>query len=324
MFTGYRLHPSLKPLAVVLLAVAVLTGLSLPLAAQDPRPGLTPENLTVIVREGSPAPVLVTLDTVLPDGCTQVGEVQQTVEGEVVTFEIAQTRLSDPFVACTQALRPVTVVAALDLTGLPAGDYTVQAGDLSSEITLTQDLLDDATCYAQPDATISDEAAAETEMEAPASPYVNLLAGYCLHVPAGYGLRVEDTIAGVIPLPQADDDATDPASSAPATSTPAAVLTLDFTDLTTLGTDPSAEPLPVEPEDGSELDLNGTPGLLFEAIPGYEGEQFVVVQVAERQVVISDRGAEADLWDAVLGSLRFFEPFTPETDGLFTEGQPQP
>jgi hypothetical protein len=59
----------------------------------------------------------------LPDGCTEVGQVGQRRDGNVVTVTIATTRPADA--ACTMVVRAVEASVLLDGT-FTAGDYVVR------------------------------------------------------------------------------------------------------------------------------------------------------------------------------------------------------
>ena len=52
---------------------------------------------------------------------------------------ILNTRRPSGDVECTQALVPFEEVVPLDVNGLPAGTYTVIAGDMQSEFVLDMD-----------------------------------------------------------------------------------------------------------------------------------------------------------------------------------------
>ena len=59
----------------------------------------------------------------LPDGCTSLGEVRVTRDGNTFNVTLPITRPQDAM--CTQALVPYEVFIPLEVRGLPAGTYTV-------------------------------------------------------------------------------------------------------------------------------------------------------------------------------------------------------
>lgn len=73
----------------------------------------------------------------LPDGCTQLNEVEQKRKGNVFEIRITTKRLAA--VSCTQALVPFEKVVPLDLQGLPSGDYTVDINGVLASFTLQTD-----------------------------------------------------------------------------------------------------------------------------------------------------------------------------------------
>jgi inhibitor of cysteine peptidase len=96
------------------------------------------EEMVVNIMESFPVQVSVNLVGYLPDGCTQIDEITANREGDVFTVEIITKRPSGD-IACTMALVPFDVNVALDVEGLPAGEYMVVYDDLSDIFTLESD-----------------------------------------------------------------------------------------------------------------------------------------------------------------------------------------
>ena len=95
------------------------------------------DEMTVNLMESFPVQVSVTLSGKLPDGCTSIQSAESTREGQ--TFTVILTTQRPAGKMCTQALVPFEKTVGLDVYGLPAGDYTVLAGDLEAHFTLDMD-----------------------------------------------------------------------------------------------------------------------------------------------------------------------------------------
>lgn len=296
---AYRLFAVCLALSLVLISGGML-------AAQDLT--LPPTDLRVIVREGSPAPVLVEIDVTLSDGCARVGDITQAVNDDVVTITIGETRVGDPFTACTQALVPVTVVTALDLTGLTAGDITIEVGTLSATTTLTDDLLDAALCFAG----AGDEADDEADAVAESAPVVNVAGGYCLLLPVDYSATLNGAVTSIF---AADTDETDAASDETSEeATPVMMIASN---------DATAEDFtPLDVDAGEAVALVNADGFVLDTLDEAEGERFLVIVTELTQIVASDLSDDAILWEALLDGLTVFDPYTVETD--LSTGQATP
>lgn len=89
-----------------------------------PREGLvTVTSVSFIVATSFPAQVSARIQGTVPDGCTQVGTVSQSREGNVIVVTIRSQRPTDG--PCTTALRDVTVDLRLD-GAFVSGAYTVR------------------------------------------------------------------------------------------------------------------------------------------------------------------------------------------------------
>lgn len=294
-----------RPLSLMLFVLVALLAISGGvLSAQELT--LPPDDLRVIVNEGSAAPVLVEIDVVLPDGCARIGEVSQTIDGNVVTVNIEETSVGDPFTACTQAIVPVTVVEAIDLTGLDAGEYTVEVASLSATFTLTNELLDAALCYIQPEADDADRDEAEPML----MPVVNVAGGYCLHLPEDYAAEQTNTTTVIIPADAERSEEGEEVES---------LLVIESADVTAA----DFEPVEVDADTGERVELANVDGLLLDELSGYEGERFLYIETDLTQIVAADFSGDDALWDAVLARFTVFDPYTIE-DGMMSEGQPAP
>ena len=140
--------------AVALLAVALI-GCG-PAVQPSPTPEPAPssgdviqgvpavESVDVLILESFPVQVHAVVRGTLADGCTTLDQVTTTREGNVFQIQLTTQRPADA--VCTQALVPFEEVVALDVVGLPAGEYTVEAEGVTATFTLDIDnVLPDAT-----------------------------------------------------------------------------------------------------------------------------------------------------------------------------------
>lgn len=67
---------------------------------------------------------IVTIEGNLPDGCTEVHEITQSVDGNTIQVNISTTRPKD--MMCTQVVTPFTETVVLETADLPNGEYTVE------------------------------------------------------------------------------------------------------------------------------------------------------------------------------------------------------
>ncbi len=73
---------------------------------------------------------VVAIEGNLPDGCTEIGEISQSVEGSVIKVEVSSTRPAD--MMCTQVITPYSESALLETAGLPDGEYTVEVNGVAA------------------------------------------------------------------------------------------------------------------------------------------------------------------------------------------------
>lgn len=93
--------------------------------------------LQVAVLESFPVEVQATLSGNLSDGCTSLAGIN--VQRQDNTFILVVMTNYDATIGCTQALVPFTETVPLDVTGLPAGTYTVMANGLTETFNLAVD-----------------------------------------------------------------------------------------------------------------------------------------------------------------------------------------
>jgi inhibitor of cysteine peptidase len=138
--------------AVALLALGLLS--CGPAVQPTPTPGPGPggvikgepvvESVDVQILESFPVQVHAVVRGSLGDGCTTLDEVTTSREGNLLRIRLTSQRPADA--VCTLALVPFEEVVALDVVGLPAGQYTVDANGVTETFELAIDnVLPEAT-----------------------------------------------------------------------------------------------------------------------------------------------------------------------------------
>jgi hypothetical protein len=92
------------------------------------------DEILLLTLESFPVQMHAVLKGNLPDGCTRIAEIAVKKPADNV-FEIHVYTLRPEGLACTQALVPFEESVALDVYGLPAGEYTVRAYDIEETFT---------------------------------------------------------------------------------------------------------------------------------------------------------------------------------------------
>ncbi len=95
------------------------------------------DSLDALILESWPLQVNAVVSGNLPDGCTTIHRVESEREENVFHLKVFTIREKEAL--CTQALVPFEEVIPLDVYGLPAGTYTIEAYGLSTEFTFDSD-----------------------------------------------------------------------------------------------------------------------------------------------------------------------------------------
>jgi inhibitor of cysteine peptidase len=95
------------------------------------------DEVSVALMESFPVQAQATFSGNLPDGCTVIGDIDQTLEGNTLRVRVATERPVDEM--CTQALVPYEETMMLDILGLPAGEYLVDINGATANFTLEAD-----------------------------------------------------------------------------------------------------------------------------------------------------------------------------------------
>lgn len=95
------------------------------------------ENIDLLILESFPVQVNANLTGTLFDGCVEITEITQQREGNTFTLEFQTERMIDAL--CEEGRVPFEESVSLDVAGLPAGTYTVEAGGASGTFELEID-----------------------------------------------------------------------------------------------------------------------------------------------------------------------------------------
>lgn len=121
-------------LMITLLAMACAPATS---AAPIDETEVRVDSIDLLILESFPVQVRAQLQGTTRSGCLVIDAVNATREGE--TFEISFTTSQLENARCTDERQPFEQSVALDVLGLPAGTYTVRAGDVSETFELSVD-----------------------------------------------------------------------------------------------------------------------------------------------------------------------------------------
>ena len=95
------------------------------------------ENIEILTLESFPVQINVITKGYLPDGCTEIGDITKSNDGNAFVVNIETIRPAD--VMCTQAIVPYEEVISLDVYGLKAGTYSVVVNGVNGSFELTMD-----------------------------------------------------------------------------------------------------------------------------------------------------------------------------------------
>ena len=95
------------------------------------------DEIGIQILESFPVQVHIVARGNLSDGCTEIDEVRQERTGQ--TFQVTITTIRPSGAVCTEALVPFEETIALEVLGLEAGTYTVDANGVTGTFELTVD-----------------------------------------------------------------------------------------------------------------------------------------------------------------------------------------
>jgi hypothetical protein len=101
------------------------------------------DSIDLLMLESFPVQVNAVIRGNLPDPCVEIVQVNPQREGNAFTLAFITRRTGE---ICPEVLQPFEETVPLDVYGLPAGTYTVTAGEVSATFDLTIDnILADTT-----------------------------------------------------------------------------------------------------------------------------------------------------------------------------------
>lgn len=127
-------------LMILATACAPITSTPSPIVTEVPTQASVAvvKSIEILLLESFPLQVHAVVRGDLPDaGCTTIASVEQMREGN--TFKLTLVTTTDPLAVCAQVLTPFEEVVPLDVQGLPAGIYTVEADGIQTTFELTVD-----------------------------------------------------------------------------------------------------------------------------------------------------------------------------------------
>lgn len=238
----------------------------------------------------------ITIEGELLDACTELGEITQSVEDDVITITVTTTRPADAM--CAMVISAFEDVYTLDTSELEAGDYTLNVNDLTEDITLIASAdAESVEATAEPEATESVEVTEEPEVVEMTCPEANddltLFDDFdmCFLYPSEFDVFAGSDFVFI---------------SQPLTSN--AVLLIQIEDANDTTLDDIREQLIDEDTIVYDIEIANQESLVFER--GISREAYFIVNEQVYQFVLepfADETAGA-LWAESVGSLFFPEP----------------
>ena len=97
------------------------------------------DRVEIIVAESFPVQVHVLVEGSLPDGCTEIDQINRRSDLENNTFWVEITTVRPTNVECTTEVVPFEEIIPLDVYGLSAGVYTVDVNSVTDTFALDMD-----------------------------------------------------------------------------------------------------------------------------------------------------------------------------------------
>jgi inhibitor of cysteine peptidase len=114
------------------------------LGHSEPVPGTAQvDSVDLVIMESFPVQVSAVVSGNLPDGCTNIDDIEVDIVDS--RFEVLFTTVRPSDAVCTQALVPFEETIPLDVEGLLAGEYTVNVNGVMATFTLDADNLPPAS-----------------------------------------------------------------------------------------------------------------------------------------------------------------------------------
>jgi len=125
--------------ALALLLLLGLLGACNAAAGGDESAGAQVDEADLVILESFPVQVEVLIRGDLPDGCTEIEQLEQRFDADESTFYVDVVTVRSADDVCTQALVPFEKRVALDVYGLRAGIYTVRVNGVRETFALDVD-----------------------------------------------------------------------------------------------------------------------------------------------------------------------------------------
>lgn len=106
------------------------------------------ENINILTLESFPVQINVIAEGYLPDGCTEIDEINTEREGNNFNITITTKRPKDAI--CTQAIEDFKETIPLEVQGLRAGNYTVNVNGVTGSFELAVDNIIEETPDSMP------------------------------------------------------------------------------------------------------------------------------------------------------------------------------
>lgn len=134
---GEEPTPTPEPAETAVSAATATTPPDTPTAGVPLISNAAVDSIEVLILESFPVQVNVRARGDLPNGCTNINNVDVNQAGS--QYNVTITTIQEPDQACTEALVPFEELIPLDVTGLPAGTYTVNVNGIGGSFTLDVD-----------------------------------------------------------------------------------------------------------------------------------------------------------------------------------------
>lgn len=106
------------------------------------------ESIDILILESFPVQINVIAEGYLPDGCTEIDEINTEKEGNNFNITITTKRPKDAI--CTQAIESFKETIPLEVHGLSAGNYTVNVNGVTGSFELAVDNILEETPNSMP------------------------------------------------------------------------------------------------------------------------------------------------------------------------------
>jgi predicted small lipoprotein YifL len=131
------------------------------------------DEIVIVQREGN---VEATISGTVPDACTQISSIEQSLEGNTFTLMIQTARPADE--VCAQVLEPFEQTVELDVEGLEPGQYTINVNGVTQDFELGSEvMLDTANVTISPESGPAGTTVQLTANGLPANTEIQLGAG---------------------------------------------------------------------------------------------------------------------------------------------------